>query len=405
MRVRFKSCLGFIIVLIVLMLLLLVSYKVYIDNKVNDPFIKTSDSLSINYKNGNVLKIKGSKSVEISIINDGEEDTQFYIEFINMRNTKGVKYILKEKDTMITSGKLDNYNTIISSSNTVSADSIKNYTIEFESSKKDTYYLEVNVSVESEKENLLTDVILRNNEIKKGPLTQIGTIATEDEGLIEYHDEYETTYYFRGNVQNNYVLINNMYFKIVRINGDESVKLIFDGVLEDQKKYYESLENKTFASSPAYLYLKSWFSNMFGSGQMLSNSKYCVDHTNSKNGYIALNRIKIDNIPSFVCTGDKLVSKVGLLTADEVVYAGGAVDVENTSYYLYNSNITTDSYTLTAASGTDTSFYPFTIGSNGMLKTSNEGGTLQSLRPVITVNKIACTGGDGTYNNPYTLTQ
>ncbi len=39
-------------------------------------------------------------------------------------------------------------------------------------------------------------------------------------------DNYGTSYYYRGNVQNNYVTFNNMCWRIVRIQGDGSVKLV-----------------------------------------------------------------------------------------------------------------------------------------------------------------------------------
>jgi hypothetical protein len=42
-------------------------------------------------------------------------------------------------------------------------------------------------------------------------------------------DNYGMSYYFRGSVQDNYVLFNNMCFRIVRIEGDGSVKLIYAG--------------------------------------------------------------------------------------------------------------------------------------------------------------------------------
>ena len=48
-------------------------------------------------------------------------------------------------------------------------------------------------------------------------------------------DDYGTSYYFRGNVQNNYVNFAGMCWRIVRISGDGSIKLI----LEDQNNLCE----------------------------------------------------------------------------------------------------------------------------------------------------------------------
>lgn len=42
-------------------------------------------------------------------------------------------------------------------------------------------------------------------------------------------DNYGTSYYFRGNVSNNYVKFAGYYWRILRINGDGSIRMIYDG--------------------------------------------------------------------------------------------------------------------------------------------------------------------------------
>ena len=42
-------------------------------------------------------------------------------------------------------------------------------------------------------------------------------------------DDYGNSYYFRGNVDNNYVYFAGYYWRIVRVNGDGSVRLVYDG--------------------------------------------------------------------------------------------------------------------------------------------------------------------------------
>ena len=42
-------------------------------------------------------------------------------------------------------------------------------------------------------------------------------------------DDYGNSYYFRGNVDNNYVYFTGYYWRIVRVNGDGSVRLVYDG--------------------------------------------------------------------------------------------------------------------------------------------------------------------------------
>ena len=52
---------------------------------------------------------------------------------------------------------------------------------------------------------------------------------TTDGYLCSAEDAYGTSYYYRGNVTNNYVKFANKYWRIVRINGDRTVRVIYDG--------------------------------------------------------------------------------------------------------------------------------------------------------------------------------
>ena len=62
-----------------------------------------------------------------------------------------------------------------------------------------------------------------------GVKNTVDAVATTDEGIYETQDDYGTTYYFRGAVENNYVQFAGFYWRIVRINGDGSLRLIYDG--------------------------------------------------------------------------------------------------------------------------------------------------------------------------------
>ena len=56
-----------------------------------------------------------------------------------------------------------------------------------------------------------------------------GSTGTTDEGIYSAQDDYGTSYYFRGAVQNNYVKFANKYWRIIRINGDGTIRMIYDG--------------------------------------------------------------------------------------------------------------------------------------------------------------------------------
>ena len=47
--------------------------------------------------------------------------------------------------------------------------------------------------------------------------------------LCSAEDTYGTSYYYRGNVTNNYVKFADKYWRIIRINGDGTVRVIYDG--------------------------------------------------------------------------------------------------------------------------------------------------------------------------------
>ena len=48
-------------------------------------------------------------------------------------------------------------------------------------------------------------------------------------GIYKSEDDFGTSYYFRGAVDNNYVKFANFYWRIIRINGDSSIRMIYAG--------------------------------------------------------------------------------------------------------------------------------------------------------------------------------
>ena len=73
----------------------------------------------------------------------------------------------------------------------------------------------------------LAETILANNEVKAPITTPGAAISTASEALLaSTEDDYGTSYYFRGAVTNNYVEFANKCWRIVRVGGDGSVKLI-----------------------------------------------------------------------------------------------------------------------------------------------------------------------------------
>ena len=76
--------------------------------------------------------------------------------------------------------------------------------------------------------------ILANNTVHE-TTPDFTKTATTNEGLFKAQDDLGTIYYFRGAVDNNWVKFgkdssgNNIYWRIIRINGDGSIRMIYTG--------------------------------------------------------------------------------------------------------------------------------------------------------------------------------
>ena len=72
-----------------------------------------------------------------------------------------------------------------------------------------------------------------------------------DKGIYQSTDNDGITYFYRGNISNNYVKFADNYWKVVRINGDGSIRLIYNGSNQDStqnigKYRYNSLSDLFF---------------------------------------------------------------------------------------------------------------------------------------------------------------
>ncbi|MGN1379330.1 MAG: hypothetical protein ACI4XR_02905 [Bacilli bacterium] len=404
MRKCFKGLLGFIAFLLILSTILFVFYFIYYKVTNNDGDIKITGSLSINYHDGNVIKFDKSKNTTITIINNGKEGAYYYIEFININNETDINYSLTDNNVINISDKLSNKSEIISSYIYINAGEIQNYDLKFSASSENIKKIEINIEEETLEDNSFAETILKNNIVKDKPLTIVGKEeATTDEGLIEESDDFGSSYYFRGNTLNNNVLINNLKFKIVRINGDGSVKLVLNENIEQLSEYSDA-GNYKFKESTIYSVLNSWINENLGKySSFLSNQKYCNDTLLNDNTFYAYTRVMEDNIPSLICLSEKFTSKVALLTVDEVLFAGATINNENKSFYLYNENITSDIYLMTSAKLLNNTYYPFVLSTTGKIESDVPGTYLRSVRPVITIIKTAMVTGSGTMDDPYIL--
>ena len=285
------------------------------------------------------------------------------------------------------------------------------------------------------------DTLVKLNITPKNGTPDFSKIATTNEGVYPASDGMYggTSYYWRGAVTNNYIKFANFCWRIVRINGDGSIRLIYDGTTCHQNgtntvesiaktgiTYNLSYNNSSYVgwtystesqrtltgtASNAKAKLESWYSSNIAvtNASKIVQGKYCNDRdiqsgsiwsaTGSKFYYASYKRLYTDYQPILSCnSGDIYVLNVGLITADEVVMAGGQ-DINNTSYYLYNGQ----SYWTMTPRKWDSDARMFIVGSNGNL-TNGWVSSDWGLRPVINLNSdVIFSDGDGTQANPYVV--
>ena len=328
-------------------------------------------------------------------------------------------------------------------------------------------------------------------------------------GLYSAEDEDGTSYYFRGNVTNNNVQFgeykedyyvyyasnaaayyqslkncynagkkcdgtkeklaskgDKMYWKIVRINGDGSLRLLYNGINPSSSLAYNYKNKETWkfvsdfasyayknndAKYSGYTYdnginslakeeMDTWYKNSLANtdyDKMVKSGRFCSDSSGYKKNteygfdrdddyfFASMDRLTQsltgfakDNSPTFKCPtttetfGGSYRLKAGLLTADELAFGGRSYGVDNGSdlftTYPQNKSYLYD-LTLTPAVYSNNKSYVFrTIVSSRndleMMTTGTGSSLFTSMRPVINVSgDNGFISGDGSIENPYVL--
>ena len=302
-------------------------------------------------------------------------------------------------------------------------------------------------------------------------------------GLYSTEDEDGTSYYYRGNVVNNNVQFgeyqedyyvykyNNQYFqsletcqnsisscsesnttkvklaskgdkmywKIVRINGDGSARLIYNGT--NPTATYDNNNLSTWSHIGITFYsnersvgytrvgytnngtdstiktqLDTWYSNTLETNDKIVAKEFCNDTSFIENdqyrwnGYKRLsqsdNSFAIDNSPSLICPetsetyGGSYNLKVGLITADELAFGGELYNMKSDSYL--NSNSTYWSMT-PVKKFSDFVYLNFGTSEDNKLSWYNVSGHYLGIRPVINISGRVLANTDGTVDNPYII--
>ena len=255
-----------------------------------------------------------------------------------------------------------------------------------------------------------------------------------------------------------------IFWRIIRINGDGSIRMIYsgttdpstnssvlnsngvimsDGVTQLARGFFNSNNNK--AEYVGYMYtegeqhgnstssgIKTKLENWYAGTTLKDNALvskdqiFCNDRSASSTQtaawtstgatyyYGAYGRLIKNKSPQLTCPeeSDKFTTKesnignkaleypVGLITADEVVMAGGVPGKVNSSYYLYTNKFNW----LGSPSNFDS-----TRGASGFYVMPSDNldydtlGAIFGARPVVSLSSKAKLSGSGTYNDVYTV--
>ena len=220
-------------------------------------------------------------------------------------------------------------------------------------------------------------------------------------GVYAAEDDLGTSYYFRGNVDNNYVYFAKNWWQIIRINGDGTIRMIYTSNPNDSSAnqyisksaynssrddnvyvgyMYGSVGSSTYNATHANTndstikgVIDTWYQNNLHSySQYIADAIYCNDrevvnvtynngtNTATYNGngtgtnvsaYASLKRNHIDHNPTLKCTNNNdkftvsntlgngaLTNPIGLATTDEIVMSGANAYDSNTSSYITNDS-------------------------------------------------------------------
>ena len=268
-------------------------------------------------------------------------------------------------------------------------------------------------------------ILADNNLITAAPtLTNSSNNTSDASGLYKSTDtdSGNPTYYFRGNVTNNYVKFADLTWRIIRINEDGTVRMILDGAIDNNNyKYSENSSSfiySYYSNSSIKGVIENWYSNnLSGYTNYISSQIFCEqakvcnysyddsvnDQYDCKLGSETLQNYD-KYTPSFKCTSDlngygAINSKVGLLNYDELIYAGGYPHDNSSNYYIYlDDEWTTMSPIEFSNSAGIWSIYYDEIGLDSLVS-----GEFFVIRPVINILSDIKVTGNGTESNPYVV--
>lgn len=226
------------------------------------------------------------------------------------------------------------------------------------------YYKLENGKTQTNNQNLLVEKVLKDE-----------SYIDQTKGLVKNDDK--TSYTYKGNIDNNYLLYSGNLYRILGIDNEKNIRAISENVITMmysglEKGYDDSYVNKWLNDSDKSKFLK----DLYGIN-LLTNSYRCED--------------KIDDITKITCENLNMSSKVTLLSLYDYYNAGGKSSFLNNgeTYYL---------------STTDSSNNAYFITENGEIAKDQVSTKIHGVRPIITISsKTELLSGNGSKDNPYVI--
>lgn len=219
-----------------------------------------------------------------------------------------------------------------------------------------TLYLE-NRKEEIKLEDTLSQVVKENNNLK----------------------EINGDYYFQNDVDNNYLMYSNILWRIIKVNNDNTVKLISNDVLT-----YLSYGENDYENS----YMNMWLNKTDD-----DNTGILENLLNTPNNYLTNDSICKDSISDtkhITCDEINDTDLIGTLSVFDYINAGGKDSYLNIDKYFYLSTLDKDNNI-------------WLVNDSGNVS-SADGSDIYGIRPTITLKSNSKSiAGDGTIDNPYVI--
>ena len=231
-----------------------------------------------------------------------------------------------------------------------------------------------------------------NNGVKynNSDSTTISNQGDGTKGIYVSEDDLGKSYYFRGAVENNYVFFAGFYWRIIRINGDGSVRMIYAGTSPHENGYDDSSTYDASIGESVYNQNSSdnaYVGYMYGTA---GSSTYEATHSNTNDSTIKtlvdtwyqnnLSRYSYAIADAVYCN-DRSITPVDSFAG--MAFTGNGIGTEDTAYSNLKRNWINHTPSLKCTNMNDR----FTVNE------SNGNGVLTYPVGLITLDEAVMAGG------------